>query len=109
LFLASILLFTVLFSSGAESPTFIIAFVGVSLWFVMQPDPYKITPIVLIVFALIITSFSPSDLFPKFIRENYISKYSLKALPCLLILIFIWNALLRYDFSKRLPPKTNSE
>lgn len=109
LFLASILLFTVLFSSGAESPTFIIAFIGVSLWFVLQPQPYKITSISLIVFALIITSFSPSDLFPQFIRDNYIKQYSLKALPCLLILIFIWNALLRLDFSKKLPPKTDSE
>jgi len=81
----------------------------VSLWFVIQPQPYKTIPIVLIIFALIITSFSPSDLFPQFIRENYIKQYSLKALPCLIILIFIWNALLRYDFSKLLPPKTDSE
>jgi Glycosyltransferase family 87 len=109
LFLASVLLFTVLFSSGAESPTFIIAFVGVSLWFVLQPQPFKTTSIVLIIFALLITSFSPSDLFPQFIRDNYIKQYSLKALPCLIILIFIWNALLRYDFSKMLPPKTDSE
>ena len=109
LFLTSILLFTVLFSSGAESPTFIIAFIGVSLWFVLQPQPYKVLPIVLIIIALIITSFSPSDLFPQFIRDNYIKPYSLKALPCLLILIFIWNALLRFDFSKKLPPKIDSE
>ena len=100
LFLASILLFTVLFSSGAESPTYIIAFIGVSIWFVMQPKPYTLTPIVLILFALIITSLSPSDLFPRFIRDNYIRQYSLKGLPCFLILIFIWNALLRFDFSK---------
>lgn len=101
LFLASILLFTVLYSSGAESPTYIIAFIGVSIWFVMQPKPYTLTPIVLILFALIITSLSPSDLFPRFIRDNYIRQYSLKGLPCFLILIFIWNALLRFDFSKK--------
>jgi len=109
LFLSSILLFTVLFSTGAESPTYIIAFIGVSLWFVLQPQPYKKLPIALILLALLITSLSPSDLFPQFIRDNYIKQYSLKAFPCLIILIFIWNALLRFDFSKKLPPKTDCE
>ncbi len=106
LFLCSVLLFTVLFSSGAESPTFIIAFAGVALWFVLQPKPYSKTVWFLLVFALIITSFSPSDLFPDYIRENYIKHYSLKALPCFVILLFIWNDLLRRDFSKYLQSDT---
>jgi hypothetical protein len=29
--------------------------------------------------------FSPSDLFPKYIRLNYVQPYKLKALPCVLI------------------------
>ena len=37
--LASVLIFTVIFSTGSESPTYIIAFVGVALWFVLQPKP----------------------------------------------------------------------
>ena len=72
LLLSSVLLFTVIFSSGSESPTYIIAFLGVAILF-------------LFIFALILTSFSPSDIIPKFLRENYIIPYALKALPCVLI------------------------
>lgn len=36
-FLASVLMFVVLFSTGSESSTYIIAFVGVALWFVAVP------------------------------------------------------------------------
>jgi hypothetical protein len=85
LLLASVLIFTVIFSSGSESPTYIIAFVGVAIWFVIQENPKSKFVIFLIIFALILTSFSHTDLCPNFIKENYIRKYSLKAVPCILI------------------------
>ncbi|MCX6350356.1 MAG: glycosyltransferase family 87 protein [Bacteroidetes bacterium] len=91
MFLASALLFTVLFSTGSESPTYIIAFCGVAIWFVLQPPTKSILVIALLVFALIVTSFSPTDFFPEFIRDNVINPYSLKALPCLFVWLFlIW-------------------
>lgn len=98
LLLANVLIFTVIFSTSAESPTYIIAFVGVAIWFVIQPQPYKWYIIALFVFAILLTSFSPSDLFPKFIRENYIKPYSLKALPCILIWFRITYEMLTKDF-----------
>jgi hypothetical protein len=85
LLLASVLIFTVIFSSGSESPTYIIAFVGVAIWFVLQEKPITKTVWFLFIFALILTSFSPSDIMPRFLRENYIIPYALKALPCVLI------------------------
>ena len=85
LLLASVLIFTVIFSSGSESPTYIIAFLGVAIWFVIQETPKSITTIFLFIFAMVLTSFSPSDLIPKFLREDYIRPYALKALPCVLI------------------------
>ena len=85
LILSSTLLFTVLFSSGSESPTYIIAFMGVAIWFVNLQKPVTPLQIALLVFAFILTSLSPSDIFPKSIRNGYIIKYSLKALPCLLV------------------------
>jgi hypothetical protein len=39
--LASVLLFLVLFSTGSESPTYIIAFTGVAIWYVLQERPVK--------------------------------------------------------------------
>jgi hypothetical protein len=87
--LASTLIFTVIFSTGSESPTYIIAFAGVAIWFVIQPKPISNWQIGLFVFALILTSLSPTDLVPKFLKENYIRPYALKALPCVLIWIVI--------------------
>jgi len=89
LILSSTLLFTVLFSSGSESPTYIIAFAGVAIWYVNLPKPATLLQIALLIFAFILTSLSPSDIFPKSIKNEYVVKYALKALPCLLIWLYI--------------------
>ena len=101
LVLASVLLFTVIFSSGSESPTYIIAFVGVAIWFSIKQTPISKLDWFLLIFALLLTSLSPSDLFPKFVRENYIKPYALKALPCVLIWFKISYELLTTGFSKQ--------
>lgn len=85
LVLSSTLIFTVIFSTSSESPTYIIAFAGVGIWFMNLERPVTRFEIALLVFALIITSLSPSDLFPKYINKTYIKPYALKALPCFLI------------------------
>ena len=87
--LASVLIFTVIFSSGSESPTYIIAFVGVAIWFVIQPKPISNFYVALLIFAFLLTSLSPSDLIPKYLKDNYIRPYALKALPCVLIWLAI--------------------
>jgi len=83
--LASVLMFVVLFSTGSESSTYIISFVGVAIWYVAAPWKRSKWDIALLVFAFILTSMSPSDLFPSFIRKNYVVPYALKALPCVII------------------------
>ncbi|MCC3215929.1 glycosyltransferase 87 family protein [Chryseobacterium sp. X308] len=97
--LASTLLFLVLFSSSSESPTYIIAVVGVLIWFFLQKER---TPLIigLLVFVIIFTCFSTSDLFPKFVKENYIIKYSLKAVPCIVIWLRVTYELMTKDFEK---------
>ncbi len=96
--LASTLIFTVIFSSGSESPTYIIAFAGVAIWFIIQPTPKKTWIITLFIFAFLLTSMSPSDLFPRFIRVNYVQHYSLKALPCVIIWLVIIFQMLKEDY-----------
>ncbi|MEG1643777.1 MAG: glycosyltransferase family 87 protein [Bacteroidales bacterium] len=83
--LASALIFTVIFSSGSESCSYIIAFVGIALWYYCVPWRRTRWDIALMIFAFILTSMSPSDLFPKYLREEYIRPYALKALPCVII------------------------
>ena len=97
--LASTLLFIVLFSSGSESPTYIIAVSGVMIWFIMQKEKSPLV-ISLLIFVIILTCFSFSDLFPKFVKENYIMKYSLKALPCCIVWFRVIYELMTKDFQK---------
>lgn len=82
--LASVLLFVVLFSTGSESSTYIIAFVGVGIWYWSVPWKRSKWDIALMVFAFILTSFSPSDLFPAYLRKEFVQPYAL-ALPCAII------------------------
>jgi len=96
--LASTLLFTVLFSSGSESPTYIIAVSGVMIWFLIQKKK-NVFIISFLLFVLIITCFGMSDLFPRYVKQNYIVKYSLKALPCAIVWLRITYELLTKDFS----------
>lgn len=98
LFLASTLIFTVIFSNSSESPTYVIAFAGVAIWFVVQERPIDKGTIALFVLALLLTTLSASDLFPRSIRENYIKPYSLKALPCILIWLVLTYELLTKQF-----------
>ena len=97
--LASTLLFIVLFSSGSESPTYIIAVAGVMIWFLMQKKKSTLD-IGLLIFVIILTCFSFSDLFPQFIKDEYIMKYSLKALPCCIVWFRVIYELMTKDFEK---------
>lgn len=83
--LASVLLFVVLFSTGSESSSYIIAFVGISIWYLVAPWKRSGWDIALLVFAFVLTSMSPSDLFPAYIRREWVQPYALKALPCVII------------------------
>jgi len=98
--LASTLIFTVIFSSGSESPTYVIAFAGVAIWFTIQQEQ-KGWIIALFVFAFILTSLSPTDIFPRAVKE-FIRLYSLKALPCVVIWFTIVYQMLKEDFESYL-------
>lgn len=97
--LSSTLLFVVLFSSGSESPTYIIAVSGVMIWFLMQRKLSKLD-IGLLIFVMIFTCFAFSDLFPKSIKEEVFIKYSTKAIPCIVIWFRVMYELLTKDFNK---------
>jgi hypothetical protein len=82
-FLSSILIWIVIFNHKAESPTLIIAISGVAIWGFSQK--IKVENVVLLIIAIIFTTLSPTDIFPKSLRNNYIVPYVLKAVPCILI------------------------
>ena len=97
--LASVLLFVVLFSTGSESSTYIIAFIGVAIWYIAAPWQRSRWDIALMIFAMILTSFSPSDLFPAYVRREIVQPYALKALPCVLIWLKLSYEMCRKEYA----------
>jgi len=83
--LASVLLFVVLFSTGSESSGYIIALLGAAIWYITAPWQRSGWDVALMVFAFVLTSMSPSDLFPRALRVSLVQPYALKALPCAVI------------------------
>ena len=83
--LASVLLFTVLFSTGSESSSYIIALSGVCVWYFAAPWQRGKAAIWLLVFVFLLSSMGSSDLYPRVVKREYIQAYSLKALPCLIV------------------------
>ena len=95
--LAAVLLWIVIFNHKAESPTFIVAMGGVAIWYFSHPTTRLDT--VLVIFAFIFTSLSPTDLFPAFLRQTVIIPYTLKAVFCIFIWAKIIVDMLTNDFS----------
>lgn len=82
--LCSVLIWVIIFNHKAESATFVIAMSGIAIWFFAQ-EKLSWENQVLLVLAIVFTSLSPTDLFPKFIRKGLLEPYVVKAVPCILI------------------------
>lgn len=96
--LATALIMVVIFSTGAEHPTFIIAVAGVFIWMLIQDKPYSPFNIVMLVLVLVVTGLGLTDAMPEFIRQPYIAKYSIKAWPVIIIWFKIAYELIFKDF-----------
>jgi hypothetical protein len=101
-YLAIILISIVIFSSAAESPTFVIAVTGAAIWLILQQSPYSSGVKAALVLLFILTIISPTDIIPKYLRDNYILRYSLKALPCFVIWCWLTISTWKNNFSKTL-------
>jgi hypothetical protein len=87
--LCSVLLMVVIFSTGSESSTYIIAFPAICIWYFLQPKSKWITAY--FIFAFVLTTLSYSDILTPYVRKNIMIPYSLKALPSFITwLIICW-------------------
>lgn len=87
-YLALLLISVVIFSTAAESATFVIAIAGVAIWYGIQPKPLPAWKIAVLVFAWFITSLTTTDLVPHALRV-FIKSHSLKALPPFVVWIIL--------------------
>ncbi len=93
---ASVLIWVVIFNHKAESPTFVIALSGVGLWYLLKESPARWEKVILWT-AFALASLSPTDVFPRALREHIVQPYVLKAVPCILIWgIITWKLLFNF-------------
>ena len=100
-YLAQLLIGVVIFSTSAESPTYVISVVGFGIWYVLHAPKPPITMYLLLILLLILTIFSPTDLFPN-VLQNIVVKFALKVLPCFLAWLYITKNLLFNQFDNNL-------
>jgi len=81
---ASLLIWMVIFNHMAESATYIIAVMGVMMWFFYSGWDKK-WRIILLIPVMAFTCFGPSDIYPPELRENIVVHWQLKVFPCILI------------------------
>jgi len=98
--LASILMVTVLFSTGSENSTYIIAVVGVAIWYTAAPWKRSRWDIALMVYVFICCTMAHSDLIPRYLRETFVKPYALKALPVVLVWLKLCYEIYLKDYSR---------
>ncbi|HET7612575.1 MAG TPA: glycosyltransferase family 87 protein [Gemmatimonadaceae bacterium] len=91
LFLASVLMFCVLFNHKAESPSFVVAAAGVAIWLVVVDRGWLEWS----AFALFLvgTVLSASDVMPEALQENFFEPYRFKTIPVLVVWVLTQVAL----------------
>jgi len=105
-FLSSILVWTVIFNHRAESPTFIIAVVGISLWYFSSRR--SLPKDIVIVAVFILTQLSQTDVFPLRIKKDLFMAFNLKVFPCIVAWFYIVVELsLTAKFSKTVDEQVN--
>ena len=93
LFFAALLTWMVIFNHKAESPTFIIATAPLFAWLLWR-RPAAINW-VMGGLLLVFTSLSPTDLFPLSLRAGFFEPYLVKAVPALII--WLWMVVRLYS------------
>lgn len=96
--LADVLMFVCFFYTGTESSGYITALIGCVIWYVSVPWERSFTDKVLMVIAFILTSLSPSDSFPSFLRQELVQPLALKSLPVVLVWLKLTYELLTKDY-----------
>jgi hypothetical protein len=99
--LASVLMVVVLFSTGSENSGYIIAVVGVAIWFTAAPWQRGNWDVALMVYVFVCCTMAHSDLVPRFLREEYIKPYGLKALPVVIVWLKLCYELYVRDYARQ--------
>lgn len=95
-YLAQVLIGVVIFSTSAESPTYVIAVTGFAIWYAASGEERPIWMKGMLWLLFLLTILSPTDLFPSYFRNEWVKPYALKAFPCVLSWLVITLQILLY-------------
>lgn len=97
--LVQMLFMVILISTGTENSSYVIAYIGIPLWYASVPWKRNNWDLALVVFAFVFGSLSPTDLYPRFLKTEIIRPYALRALPVVLIWMKLTWEMLRKDYN----------
>lgn len=99
--LSIIFLTLIIFNHKSESATFILAVVGIAIWFFSIQLPSALEK-GLVTVAFFGTVLIASDVFPPYLRNTFFVPYSVKVWPCIIIYMYLLYTLL-FTQSKQRP------
>lgn len=99
--LASTLMFVVLFSTGSENSSYITPVIGVVIWYTAAPWERSKWDIALMVYVFFFCTMAHSDLMPRFIRDEWMRLYGLKALPVVIVWFKLCYEICTKDYRKQ--------
>ena len=99
--LASTLMFVVLFSTGSENSGYITPVIGVVIWYTAAPWERSKWDIALMVYVFIFCTMAHSDFMPRYIRDEWMRPYGLKALPVVIVWLKLCYEIYTKDYRKQ--------
>ncbi len=91
-FLASLMVYAVIFNHQTESPTFVIAMCGIGIWYAASPKTRWHDALMWL--SVFVVSVSSTDAVPHRIQDAVFIKYLLKTVPCTFVWLFLQAELL---------------
>jgi len=90
--LASLLVYVVIFNHQSESPSFVIAMLGIAIWYATSDRTWWRTG--LMVLTVFVVSIGYSDAMPAWVRGEIFARYRLKTVPCVVVwMVMQWELL----------------
>jgi len=81
--LCSLLVYSVLFNHASESPSFVVAYAGIAIWYVSSP-PSRVRAVVMAL-TLLVMVVHDVDVVPRWVKYDFLVPYRIKGIPCLVV------------------------
>lgn len=103
LFLCSLLVYSVLFNHASESPSFVVAYAGIVIWYVSSPPSRLRTAVMAL--TLLVMMVHDVDVVPRWVKHDILVPYRIKGIPCLVAwFVMQWELLVTPRSTPRIDP-----